>query len=295
MYYQVAKLCLSRIFRPLGSTTCLLDVQVSVLENFASTPAIDHLILFQELELHDTMVLGLQDSGCGFTSNVSWLHNDASNLCFKAWNRLSEYYNIGGISIDLIKNIPAGSGLGGGSSNAADVLNFFNSKMRLKLNKDEIKKIAYKVGFDTPISLEKKNTLLTGKKGEILRLNQKFRLNILIVYPNVICSTKKIYANNKKFTFSRPQSNFFIKDKNKLIDFLKNENNDLEKTTIKFYPKVRKIINFIKSQNGCYFSRITGSGSACIGIFSNMKSAIFAQKFMKLKFPNYWCVVSKTM
>ena len=59
--------------------------------------------IFQELELHDTMVLGLQDSGCGFTSNVNWLHNDASNLCFKAWNRLSEYYNIGGISIDLIK------------------------------------------------------------------------------------------------------------------------------------------------------------------------------------------------
>jgi len=81
----------------------------------------------------------------------------------------------------------------------------------------------------------------------------------------------------------------------KLIDFLKNENNDLEKTVIKFYPKVRKIINFIKSQNGCYFSRITGSGSACIGIFSNKKSAVFAQKFMKLKFPNYWCVVSKTI
>ena len=174
-------------------------------------------------------------------------------------------------------------------------LNFFNSKMRLKLNKNEISKIAYQIGFDTPVSLEKKNTLLTGKKGEILRLNQKFRLNILIVYPNVICSTKKIYANNKKFTFLRPQSNFYIKDKNKLIDFLKNENNDLEKTAIKFYPKVRKIINFIKSQNGCYFSRITGSGSACIGIFSNMKSAVFAQKFMKLKFPNYWCVVSKTI
>ena len=185
--------------------------------------------------------------------------------------------------------------MGGGSSNAADVLNFFNSKMCLKLNKDEISKIAYQIGFDTPVSLEKKNTLLTGKKGEILRLNQKFQLNILIVYPNVICSTKKIYANNKKFTSVRPQSNFYIKDKKKLIDFLKNENNDLEKTTIKFYPKVRKIINFIKSQNGCYFSRITGSGSACIGIFSKMKYAINAKKIVKLKYPNSWCVTSKTI
>ena len=74
-----------------------------------------------------------------------------------------------------------------------------------------------------------------------------------------------------------------------------NENNDLERTVTKIYPKVEKIINFIKSQNGCYFSRITGSGSACIGIFSNMKSAICAQKMIKLKYPKYWCVISKTI
>ena len=94
---------------------------------------------------------------------------------------------------------------------------------------------------------------------------------------------------------SKPHSFFHIKNKEKLIDLLKNENNDLEKTVTKIYPKVKKIINFIKSQKGCYFSRITGSGSACIGIFSNMKNAIYAQKLIKLKYPKYWCVVSKTI
>ena len=228
-----------------------------------------------------------------FKKGVNKKSNTISKVLYLLRKR--NFFQKQAFKIDIQKNIPHGSGLGGGSSNAADVLNFFNSKMRLKLNKDEISKIAYQIGFDTPVSLEKKNTILTGKKGEILRLNRKFRLNILIVYPNVICSTKKIYTSNKKFTILRPQSNFYIKDKNKLINFLKSEKNDLEKTTIKFYPKVRKIISFIKSQNGCYFSRITGSGSACIGIFSNMKSAVFAQKFIKLKFPNYWCVVSKTI
>ena len=115
--------------------------------------------------------------------------------------------------IDIQKNIPHGSGLGGGSSNAATLLNFFNSKMKLNLNKTEIGKIANQIGFDVPVSLEKKNTLLTGQKGKILRFNQKFRLNILIVYPNIICSTKKIYANCKKFSFSKPNSNFYIKIK----------------------------------------------------------------------------------
>ena len=59
--------------------------------------------------------------------------------------------------------------------------------------------------------------------------------------------------------------------------------------------KIGKIINFIRSQNDCFFSRITGSGSACIGIFSNVKSAVLTKKLIKLKFPNYWCAVSKTI
>ena len=278
---------------------CKINLSLRVLKRLSNGyHNIKSLVTF--CDLHDLIsiskIKGVNDkiSFSGrFKKGVNKKSNTITNVLYLLRKR--NFFQKQAFKIDIQKNIPHGSGLGGGSSNAANVLNFFNSKMRLKLNKDEISKIAYQIGFDTPVSLEKKNTLLTGKKGEILRLNQKFRLNILIVYPNVICSTKKIYANNKKFTFLRSQSNFYIKDKNKLIDFLKNENNDLEKTAIKFYPKVRKIINFIKSQNGCYFSRITGSGSACIGIFSNMKSAIFAQKFMKLKFPNYWCVVSKTM
>tara|TARA_B100001123_G_scaffold293473_1_gene327103 strand:- start:3 stop:887 length:885 start_codon:yes stop_codon:yes gene_type:complete len=197
--------------------------------------------------------------------------------------------------INIKKNIPHGSGLGGGSSNAADLINFFNTNLKLKLNKNEIKKLANQIGFDVPISLERKNTLLTGKKDEIIRLNQRFRLNLLIVYPNLICSTKRIYKHNKRKTFSKPQSFFYKKNNKKLIDLLKNENNDLEKTVIKIYPKIKKIINYIKSQKGCYLSRITGSGSACIGIFSNMKNAIYAKKLVKLKYPKYWCVVSKTI
>jgi 4-diphosphocytidyl-2-C-methyl-D-erythritol kinase len=197
--------------------------------------------------------------------------------------------------INVRKNIPHGSGLGGGSSNAADLLNYFNSKMKLKLSKNKIKKLAGQIGFDVLVNLKKRNTFLTGKRGEILRLNQKFKLNLLIVYPNLICSTKKIYERNRKINLSKPQSIFYIKNNKKLINLLKNENNDLEKTVIKIYPKVKKIIDCIKSQKGCYFSRITGSGSACIGIFSNMKNAIYAQKLIKLKYPKYWCAVSKTI
>ena len=197
--------------------------------------------------------------------------------------------------INIKKNIPHGSGLGGGSSNAANLLKYLNLKMNLNLSKKKINKIAQKVGFDVPINLEKKNTFISGKGEKMLRLKSKYRLNLIIVYPNIICSTKRVYKKSVREKSQNLKSFFNIKDNRKLINFLINEKNDLEKTVIKIYPKIQKIINYIKSQKGCYFSRITGSGSACIGIFSNIKNANYAQKLIRLKYPKYWCVVSKTI
>ena len=278
---------------------CKINLSLKVLRKLNSGyHNIISLITF--CDLHDVIsisrIRNLKDE-ISFSGKFKKGINKKSNTITKVLNLLRSIKLLENqaFKINVRKNIPHGSGLGGGSSNAADLLNYFNSQMKLKLSKNKIKKLAGQIGFDVPVNLEKRNTFLTGKKGEILRLNQKFKLNLLIVYPNLICLTKKIYERNRKINLSKAQSIFYIKNNKKLINLLKNENNDLEKTVIKIYPKVKKIIDCIKSQKGCYFSRITGSGSACIGIFSNMKNAIYAQKLIKLKYPKYWCAVSKTI
>jgi 4-diphosphocytidyl-2-C-methyl-D-erythritol kinase len=197
--------------------------------------------------------------------------------------------------INIKKNIPHGSGLGGASSNAANLLNFLKSKKILKINENKKNKIARKIGFDVPILLNNKNCFLIGKKEKIIRLKKSFKLNMLIVYPNFICSTKKIYKKNRKFTIDKKWNYKNIRTSKKLINFLITEGNDLEQSAIKLYPKIKEVINIINSQNGCYFSRITGSGSACIGIFSSSKTANSAKKRIKSKFPKFWCVASKTI
>jgi len=197
--------------------------------------------------------------------------------------------------IQVQKNIPHSSGLGSGSANAADLMNFLNLKMKLKIKKKRLEKLAFKIGSDVPICLEKKNTFLTGKKDEIIRLNQQLKLIILIVYPNLFCSTKKVYKKNKIYSLINSKLNFKRIKSNEIFNFLLSENNDLEQATIKIYPKIKKIIDYIRFQNGCYFSRITGSGSACIGVFSDIKNAKYAQKMINLKYPKYWCVTSKTI
>ena len=197
--------------------------------------------------------------------------------------------------ISIKKNLPHGSGLGGGSANAANLLNFLNLKMNLRLGNKIINKIAHKIGFDVESLLKRKNTLFTGNKRKLIRLKYSLNLCVLIVYPNLICSTQKIYKKNKSFTSSKLKMNFNTNSKEKLIKLLKNEKNDLEEIVVKTYPIVGKVINVIGKQKGCYFSRVTGSGSACFGIFSNMKTANNAKRLIKQKFPNFWTVASKTI
>ena len=83
--------------------------------------------------------------------------NKKKNTVIKVLNllRSAQLIENQAFKINIQKNIPHGSGLGGGSSNAAVLLNYFNLKMKLNLN--EIKKIANQIGFDMPINLEKKN------------------------------------------------------------------------------------------------------------------------------------------
>ena len=259
---------------------------------------ISSLITF--CDLHDVISISetnLLEDKISFSGRFRKKINLDSNTVTKVLHylRKKKFLKQQSFRINIKKNIPHGSGLGGGSSNAAVLLNFFKSKMRLKISEKEIVKIAYKIGSDVPIILKKKNTILTGKKNQFLRINNKFNLNIIIVYPNIYCSTEEIYKRNKKFSSNKPSLKHLIKNKNKLIDSLQNENNDLEQIVTKLYPQIRNLINFIRIQDGCYFSRITGSGSACIGIFSDKRKAVFAQKLIKLKFPKYWSMRSKTI
>ena len=165
---------------------------------------IQSLITF--CELHDLIsiskIRSLNDK-IDFSGKFKKGINKKTNTATKVLDllRRNKFFKNRTFKINIKKNIPHGSGLGGGSSNAATILNYFNKKMKLKLNNKIIKKIATQIGFDVPINLKKKNTFLTGKKDEMLRLKKKFDLNLLIVFPNLNCSTKKIFKKNKKNRF----------------------------------------------------------------------------------------------
>ena len=218
------------------------------------------------------------------------------NSIYKTLKQLRErkiikkkYFNI-----KIYKNIPIGAGLGGGSSNAAVLLNYFLNKSKNKLKNKSIFNLAKKIGFDVPIVLAKLRNFHYQKKNFFF-LKRKIPLYFLLVFPNIFSSTKVIYNKNKNFSKNNKIYNYQINRSKNIINILINEQNDLQKIVIKKYPIVEKVIKHILKIKGCHFSRITGSGSTCIGVFSSKKYCNKGKEFMKKKFPNFWIRVSKTI
>ena len=86
-----------------------------------------------------------------------------------------------------------------------------------------------------------------------------------------------------------------ITTKSKYINFLIREKNDLQSVVEKKYPIVKDLLKDIKKEQGCYFSRMTGSGSVCYGIFNNRIKARKALNNLKIKYPKFWSSLAKTV
>tara|TARA_B100001123_G_C15021883_1_gene911816 strand:- start:51 stop:899 length:849 start_codon:yes stop_codon:yes gene_type:complete len=193
--------------------------------------------------------------------------------------------------IEVIKNIPQKSGMGGGSMNAASILKYLVKKKIVNISKKKIIEIAYKVGSDVVLGLEKKNSILL-KNGKIVRSKKKLNYDVLIAMPNFGCSTKGVFSRVAKF--SKPAyfkgNHSFFKTNN-----LAQSKNDLENIVFKKYSKVKNLKKFLLNLPNSIFARMTGSGSAVVAYFKSKKTANNAAKIFKGKYKNYWYIISKTI
>ncbi len=189
------------------------------------------------------------------------------------------------------KNIPQRAGLGGGSMNAASIINYLCVKQKINLGKNEILSVASKIGSDVILGMNQKDSAIYNNN-KLKIINKNFNLFALLIKPNFGCSTKKIYKGIKKF--SRPSLRN-IKISNLNNKFLSRLNNDLEKSAFNKYKKLKSIKKFMEKIDNVLFVRMTGSGSTIICYFNSKKSALNARKILKKNYKNYWCNLSKTI
>ena len=180
--------------------------------------------------------------------------------------------------------------MGGGTSNAFYLVKYLT---RNKINKNLLSILDRKIGSDLKLFFYKQGFLKNLRT--INNFRRKYKLYFLLVYPNVKCSTPYVYSKVKKYSSDLKYNFSKINDKSKFIKSLTKKNNDLQFIVEKKYPIIKKLIIEIGQKKGCYFSRMTGSGSVCYGVFKSQKTAKVALNVIKLKYPKYWASVAKTI
>ena len=193
-------------------------------------------------------------------------------------------------SVMVKKNIPIFAGLGGGTSNASTVMKYVLKKKPSKKNFNIIKK---KIGSDLELFFYKQGFL----KNVDSIVNQKIKQTFffVLIKPPIKCSTREIYSKVKKHSNKTVFSKRTVKKRTSFLNLLMNSRNDLQSVVEKKYPRLKTILNNISIQKGCYFSRMTGSGSVCYGVFINQNYAKKARINLKKIYPKFWISIAKTV
>ena len=238
--------------------------------------------LFQEINFYDTLEIGKTGGEVLFDSNKTWLKNDNTNLCIKAFNKLKNQFDIGGIKINLKKRIPTFAGLGGGSSNAATILKGVNHLYKLGLSKKKLQSIGLEIGADVPFFIRGGMQFGEGIGEELTRTNMVLNYKVLLVMPKISIETKWAYEQYD-LLLNKSKKPFNIKAILQSGNFpFKCFDNDFEKVVIPTYPEIGNIISLLR-HSGSQYAGLSGSGSTVFGVFDDEADAKFAESILAKK------------
>ncbi len=226
--------------------------------------------VFQPVRLCDILEI-IPKTGAGESqitlSGLNLEGKPEENLCLKAWHKLKKKFNLPPVHIHLHKVIPAGAGLGGGSSDASHVIKVVNELYHLNLTPPEMISLASETGSDCSFFITNETAFATGR-GEVLeRAETNLKgLFLRLVVPSVHVSTKLAYS---RIMPSRPDTRL-----NELIHLPVTEwkdriKNDFEEVVFDMFPEIRSIKEHLY-HTGALYSAMSGSGSAVYGIFKTM-------------------------
>ena len=221
-----------------------------------------------------------------FVKHIKKSNNSITNLLklLRKLELISGYY-----SVNVIKNIPVFSGLGGGTSNAASVLKFL---LKGKVSKNILEKVEKLIGSDLRLFFHKQGFL---QNLRTIKTIKKQKLFFLLSRPNIICSTKKIYSKVKKYSKKKKFNFQKMNNKKGFINYILEQNNELQSIVEEEYPSIKILLKDINTEKGCHFSRMSGSGSVCYGLFNNESNAKKALNKIKTKHPKFWFSIAKTV
>lgn len=186
------------------------------------------------------------------------------NICLKAYELLCKDFPLPAQQITLLKNIPVGAGLGGGSADAAFLIKLLNQKFELSLSDVQMESYAGRLGADCPFFIRNSPVYATGIGDQFTDLDIDLSgYFIVLVKPDIHVSTADAYRGIKPL-----KTGTSLKDLISLpiTEWKGNLRNDFEASVFVKFPE----IGILKDQlyaAGAIFASMSGSGSSVFGIF----------------------------
>lgn len=186
------------------------------------------------------------------------------NIAFKAVQKIRKFKTFPPLRIHLHKAIPAGAGLGGGSSDAACMLRTIDRMFHLNFPDVALRQMALELGSDCPFFIDSRPSFATGR-GEMLEpVNSILQgFNIVLLNPGISVSTREAYENCEPSVPGKQLKDLINSPVQDWKDLIRN---DFEKTVFRKYPLIGELKAGLYD-SGSLYSSMSGSGSTVYGIF----------------------------
>ena len=221
--------------------------------------------------------------GLNLKCNIKEL--EYNNIIHKAYVLFGESTGLWpGLNVSLEKNIPIGSGLGGGSSDAATLLKFLGNYLKCEHKEKVLLDIAKRCGADVPFFLKSKPALVQGIGDKIKEIQVNFhRQYIIVLCPQICISTKWAYRELDKKRETLDSNSLTIDTfeiKNMTHFGYRWWSNDFEDVVLGTYPDLLKIKSrcYMLGARACVLS---GSGSAMVALFTGLDSINMVKNFFE--------------
>lgn len=186
------------------------------------------------------------------------------NLVMRALNALRARYEIPPLEIHLLKAIPFGAGLGGGSADAAFALRLVNDFCGLGIHTDELEAIASTIGADCPFFIRDTPVFATGTGNVFEPIDLSLEgYHLCLVKPDVAVSTPEAYA---QVTPATPEVSLKEIARLPVSEWRGRMVNDFEKSVFPRHPAIERIKETLYDE-GARYAAMSGSGSAVFGLF----------------------------
>ena len=188
-----------------------------------------------------------------------------TNLVVKAYQLLEETYpDLRPITIHLLKHIPSGAGLGGGSADAAFMLKLLDQLFELHLSTTQLEQLAVQLGADCAFFIQNQPTFATGIGDVFSPISLSLKdYQIIIIKPNVFVSTKEAFAHIHP---QRPTVSIVDILQAPISEWRQYLVNDFEASIFPQHPQIEAIKRLLYD-NGAEYASMSGSGSSVYGLF----------------------------